>query len=433
VFQPTLQLPAVCGRPGIVSRRTTRALVVCKLIACPSARAATALIFGVCLGTFARAGSDSDPQAAALLRACQTSQSCLDQVSMRIKTVADEKLASGSTAHVQYETYIRRDGMRLDVRSQITPAVDDPMRSPAKRLCMVIKPPLCVSSSCPLSKPDPPMAGIATDDWAQFFAVRGLSRFHGGPLDGYFPPSGTRRIADLMAESPTLYLVKDDQVDGAPCKVVEARTPHGVYTMWLEQGRGCLPRRVMYKLGPEDLHGYWDPIPFSQLLLPGPDGQEHGGTEECGVLEGITYQPMGDALVAVSGKFTRVECHGPVRLGSVYSYTRSDIRLRPHFDGTDAFVSDLPEGARITNLMDSRSGVRYEWRRGKVVIAGTGNGGEIPTYDAEPDSQTVQVGMAVCCSWSLSDATAVGETEAPASSQGRCCENGGSCSSRDGR
>jgi rhodanese-related sulfurtransferase len=241
------------------------------------------------------------------------------------------------------------------------------------------------------------MAGIATGDWAQLFAVKGLNRFHGGPLDGYFPPTGNRRIAEILAETPTLRVINDEVVEGVPCKVVKARTPHhGEYTMWLDQDRGCLPRRVVYTLGPDDRHEYWDRIPFSELTVPGPDGKQHGGTEESGVLEGITYQRIADAFIAVSGRFTRVESHGEARAASVYSYTRSDIQLKPHFDGTDAFAPDLAEGARITNTMERRSGVKHEWRGGKVVIAGTDKGGDVPTYDAEPESIAVQFGMSLC-------------------------------------
>ena len=315
---------------------------------------------------------------------------------MRIKTVADEKLVSGRAAHVEYQAFIRRDGMRLDVRAQFGNTLEDPNRTRAIRSFMVIEPPLCVWSSCPLSKPDPPMSGIATGDWAQLFAAKGLNRFHGGPLDGYFPPSGNRRIAEIMLESPTLHLLKDELIEGIPCKVVEARSPHGTYMMWLNRERGCLPQKVMYNVEPADLHEYWDPIPFSQLMMPGPDGKEHGGTEDSGVLEGISYQRIGDALVAISGRFTRVDSYGDVRLSAVYSYTRSDIQLKPHFEGTDAFVADLPEGARITNMMERHSGVKYEWRGGKVAIAGTGNGGDVPTYNAEPESTTAQFGISLC-------------------------------------
>src|SRR5207253_11390243 len=191
------------------------------------------------------------------------------------------------------------------------------------------------------------------------------------------------RIAEIMAESPSLRLLKDAVVEGATCKVLEAGSPHGTYTMWLDRDRGCLPRKVVYKIGPVDVHHYWDPIPFSELMFPGPDGKDRGGTEETGVLQGITYQRIADAFVAVSGRFTMMESHGDVRMASAYSYTTSEVQLKPHFHGTDAFVSDMPDGARITNLMERTSGVKYEWRGGKVVIAGTGNGGDVPTYDAE--------------------------------------------------
>ena len=434
MLQTMLQRLSLRAGTGNVAGMTTRALLARKRITSASALVLAHLILGVCFAECARAEAEPQPEALDLVRACQKSQSCLDQVLMRIKTVADEKLVSGRTAHVEYQVFIRRDGMRLDVRSQFGNTWEDPNRTRAIRSFMVVEPPLCVWSSCPLSKPDPPMSGIATGDWAQLFAAKGLNRFHGGPLDGYFPPSGNRRIAEIMLESPTLHLLKDELIGGIPCKVVEARSPHGTYMMWLNREQGCLPQKVMYKVEPADLHEYWDPIPFSQLMMPGPDGKEHGGTEDSGVLEGISYQRIGDALVAISGRFTRADSYGDVRLSAVYSYTRSDIQLKPHFEGTDAFVADLPEGARITNMMERHSGVKYESRR-KSGYCGNGQWWRCSDLQCGARDHNRSIGYValrcpVCRRRNLHDRTSPGKAADSAFRRKCCLENISSCSCR---
>jgi rhodanese-related sulfurtransferase len=241
------------------------------------------------------------------------------------------------------------------------------------------------------------MAGIASSDVASMFAARGLTRAHGGPLDGYFPPSGNLRIAELMAESNDLRRLLDETVDGVSCAVVAAATRHGAYNMWLDRTKGCLPRKVQYIVGANDFHEYWDPIRFSEVMMPTPDGKQHGGTEDRGVLDDIVYERIADTFVPVTGRFTRTDTYGETCLRSVYSYKRTEIDLNPRFEGSDAFVSDLPEGARITNTAVPKSGVKYEWRGGKVVVAGIDKSGDVPAPYVDPGTTTVRrVAMVFC-------------------------------------
>jgi rhodanese-related sulfurtransferase len=345
------------------------------------------------LAGLASGRGDSPAEALSLVRACAKSQSCLDHFSSRITTVDDGKYFDAAPRREECHALVRRDGDRLDVSEQSAVSSEkSKAKTEPQRARLVIAKDLCVLSSCPVSKPTPPAAGSASKDTAIMFAVRGLNRYHGGPLDGYFPPTGNRRVAEIMAESPNLRLLKEERVAGVPCKVVEAATPHGTYTVWLDRARGSLPCKVQYRVDGGDFHEYWDPIRFSQKMMPTPDGEKHPGTEETGILEDIVYERTGDAFVPMAGKFTRVDAYGDARLSDVFTYQRSEFQLNPNFEGTDAFVSELREGARISYASDQRSGVKYEWRGGKVVIGGTDKGGETPVYYSAQGPTTLQHG-----------------------------------------
>src|SRR5581483_6274411 len=136
--------------------------------------------------------------------------------------------------------------------------------------------------------------------------------------------------------------------------------------------------RVTYEIGPDDLRHYTDDRPFSALSIPTPDGQKHLGSKGTGAVEDVVVACIGTAYIPVAGKFTDTQWYGDLKLLYVNVYQRSEIAIHPDFTGTDAFISDLPEGARLTNMDDQTSGVMYGWRGGKVVTAGAQFGGSPP-------------------------------------------------------
>jgi hypothetical protein len=315
----------------------------------------------------------------------------MDHVSMRVATARDIQDSFGGWPRDQRaETFIRRDGDRLDVSLRYLFPEKSEFKNRSQRSRMVIWKEISVWYFCPLARVQPPRAGIVKYDWADCFTALGLNEVTGGPLDGYFPPLGTHRVAEIMAEAASLRLRRKEAVGGTPCKVVEARTRHGTYAMWIAESKGFLPLKASYEIGPDDLHDFTDDRPFSEVAIPTPDGQNHAGSRASGILDEVTVTRIGDAFVPVAGKFTRTDWYSDVRLFVVNSYKRTEIDINPHFEGTDAFVTDLPEGARLTNLADQTSGVRYEWRGGKAVPAGTEFRGNPPVgswEDCSPVSQ----------------------------------------------
>jgi hypothetical protein len=112
-------------------------------------------------------------------------------------------------------------------------------------------------------------------------------------------------------------------------------------------------------------------------------------------LDQVTIVPIGDTFAPVAGRFTRTMWFGDVRLFAVNSYKRTEINLKPRFEGTDAFLTDLPEGAIVNNMADQTSGVQYEWRGGKAMPAGTAFGGSVPVAFWDPPTFVSQILLAM--------------------------------------
>jgi hypothetical protein len=234
-----------------------------------------------------------------------------------------------------------------------------------------------------ISTKQPPGKGtVKNKAWADWFNRYGINEGTGGPLDGYFPSSRTIRVAELMAGAASLRVPGNESIGVTPCRVVEAKTRYGTYRMWIAESMGYIPLKVSYEIGPDDFHGYGDGRRFSEVTIPSRDGQNLPGSRASGLLDEVTVERIGEAFIPVAGRFSKTEWYSHVCVFTVNSYTRTAIDLRPGFEGTDAFVTDLPEGTIIQNEADPSSGVRYEWRGGKAVPAGVAFGGSpaVPSW-----------------------------------------------------
>jgi hypothetical protein len=86
----------------------------------------------------------------------------------------------------------------------------------------------------------------------------------------------------------------------------------------------------------------------------------------------VKFSRVGEATVPVSGRYTITtarQLSNNRKIIEECTFTRTEIVLNPSFEGTDAFVIDLPNGAFVSNLDDRESGVAYVWHNGKMVPA----------------------------------------------------------------
>jgi len=177
-------------------------------------------------------------------------------------------------------------------------------------------------------------------------------------------------LAEILAEeSSVLHTLPSMQmVNGFPTYVLEATTPYGHYTVWMDPNCGYSPRRVIVERGPKDL---LDGKPVSTPPPPPPPGftrkprptREHvrfvleiSKIEE---IDGDFMTTKGSTISStVFSDGSKEESH------NVCEFTLID--LDPDFNKIpDAFVLGVPEGTQVYN-MDFPEG-RFKWQNGKMV------------------------------------------------------------------
>jgi hypothetical protein len=339
-------------------------------------------------------GEEKRAAALALLQACLKTQAVTDHISVRVVALRDIPNHNKDwPRHHRAETFLRRDGERLDVATRMLyPDGTKEFQARAQRSRAVFTDGVGVFYWTLASRAQPSRQGVVDNNWAKWFTDHGLNEVTGGPLDGYFQSTGTQRAAEIMAADPGLRLRGQETLRGIPCQIVEARTPYGSYALWLAESKGFLPLKATCELGPDDIYDHVDGMRLSERPIAGRDEDQVAGSQSSVILDEVTVERLGDAFVPVSGTLTRSERFGARKVFVVSSYQRTDMKINPRFEGTDAFVTDLPKGARLNNLADKTSGVAYEWRGGKPAAAGATSRASVPVAswgEASPYTQYV--------------------------------------------
>jgi hypothetical protein len=314
------------------------------------------------------AAESSRTGAESLLRRCLKTQSATDRISARGVTEYVQSRVDPRPAH-RVVFWFRRDGDLLDISG--SRELLSKKKQGSSRFRHVVGPEICIDYNWFPARHKGPFAGVATEN-LQGQRVRLLSGVdYAACLDGYLPGSGGVRVAERLLAASDLRLRGTEPVGGVPCIGVEGTTPYGVFTMWIAQNKGCSPLKVACKKGRDDLIEPQTKVSQADLDPNLLKGQPPVGWSI--VLDEVELLQKGDAHVAVGGRVTETwRLSGGRELPYSRRYKRTEAELEPNFKGTDAFVIDLPEGAPITNLDVPKSGVLYEWRGGKVVVATPG-------------------------------------------------------------
>jgi hypothetical protein len=305
-------------------------------------------------------------EAESLLRRCLKTESATDRISVRgVTQFIQSRVDPAPPQRVVF--WFRRDGDLLDVSGSYE-LLSKGNQQNSSYFRKVAGPDIWLEYQWWPARYKGPFAGIATHKLKQQRAKLLSAPHYAASLDGYLPGSGGVRVAERLLEASDLRVRGKEPVDGIPCILVEGTTPYGVFTMWLAQTKGCSPLKVACKKGRDDLIDPQTKVSQADLDPSLLKGQPPVGWSS--VLDDVELLQKGDAYVAIAGRETE-----SWRLSSgrelPYSrrYKRTEVELKPKFKGTDAFVIDLPDGAPITKLDVPKSGVLYEWRGGKVVVA----------------------------------------------------------------
>jgi thiol-disulfide isomerase/thioredoxin len=153
-------------------------------------------------------------------------------------------------------------------------------------------------------------------------------------------------MPQVMRESGVAKLrAVDELVDGHACKVIDAHTRRGDYTLWIDPAAGHLFRKARVIKHAGDLSYHDKPVAAH-------------GTEAT--VTGMDLDLADIQIEKISGRFILTHCvedwktfvsdQGNFRLDRS-TYTRSHIDLNPDFTNLGAFVMDgFPEGYTLLTL-----------------------------------------------------------------------------------
>jgi hypothetical protein len=187
-----------------------------------------------------------------------------------------------------------------------------------------------------------------------------------GILDGYFQCAGGKRAAELLLEAKELKLLADETIGEHRCKVVEGKTPCGLYKLWLDADGGCLPRKASLVKREDD------------LLATGERLRDFGGPhrqnpllEAQWTLSDLVLSRIANTWITIEAKCsTLTKRKNNTTYEEVLTLSRSDVEFQPDFNKSDSFVPSVGAEEIVANVDDPDSGTRYRLREGRIEPAG---------------------------------------------------------------
>lgn len=191
-----------------------------------------------------------------------------------------------------------------------------------------------------------------------------------------------------------------EEVDGHPCRVVEAVADTGAYKLWLDPACGYLWRKVaLHKENSDALFG--TPInanPDAEDVpeMPYPMTPVTSYDFEVG---NVVIEQVQGHFVITQGAETIVEVHST---GEKYTMTNETqlekIIFNPDFAALGTFAVDIPDGTPVRHY-DLPPGAKVAWRNGKPVAVAEDRGlqklvqesPERPLPEAEPVAESAAV------------------------------------------
>ncbi|MBI3409994.1 MAG: hypothetical protein HY040_16765 [Planctomycetes bacterium] len=188
----------------------------------------------------------------------------------------------------------------------------------------------------------------------------------GCALDGYFPGTQGRTIAELMRKAPDLRL-EETTVDGEACFLVTGSIKWGKVSLWVSKKSGFLLKKATLEQGLHDVYG------FDDQTMEDNNKQFHQQMKTCTIgVRNLAFENHNGVPLPIQGEYT-IEWENasatPPSGKAIYRFKRTNVVLRPDLQAKDPFTLDLPDGFRVFNEDERDSGVSYQWKGGQVVPA----------------------------------------------------------------
>lgn len=214
--------------------------------------------------------------------------------------------------------------------------------------------------------------------WASFSTNKkkydlSLPQAHGGAvLDGFL--EGDKESIDIILEraSQTTIRSQMESVNGVECYVIDAETPNGKYSLWIDPEHSYnIAKAKVKKTGKDILNGkplnqYSETEAIKRLREKGMKipGQKLEFSFE---LDGVKFEKYNDVWIPTEANFQSITKYKDGReIKTIRNYKRTNIDFNPDFAAIGAFVPSIPDGAKV--YLDEAPGIRYRWQNGKPVI-----------------------------------------------------------------
>jgi len=302
-------------------------------------------------------GQDKDPNAAEALRHYKESLSYLQSVSMEVDVESSGKRYDPNSGHGRPRrkaNYIFRcdrgrtewvgQSLLLDHLGNVDPV--------GSRRIQIIITKKCYFYVLGAPEELPSSALMIINDYEDHQKRAIDAPELGGPLGGRIFGNNHKSVAELLSESTNLYLRKEQEnINGVPCYVLEARTKHGKVTAWVAPEKGYSTLKWMIHKTNDDLFDD-RPISLNSWLA---------------VFDAVEVRQANDVFTTTGGILTLTFDYPDGRKVSWDKYKVSGIQLNPDFEALGAFKIDLPNGTRVT--VEDSPGIRYVWQDGEIVPA----------------------------------------------------------------
>lgn len=146
-----------------------------------------------------------------------------------------------------------------------------------------------------------------------------------------------------------------ERVGSGDCYVIDAKTKHGTYTIWLDPEHGYGIAKAYVHRGPKDLR--WGRPLDSYKFAP--------YDSDTFSIRNVRFESKEDIWVPMEADF-RIDSKGPNSAETIdIHHWVTDLLLNPDHDTLGSFVPDIENGTSVR--IEEAPGIRYVWQNGKIV------------------------------------------------------------------
>ncbi|HUU16988.1 MAG TPA: redoxin domain-containing protein [Sedimentisphaerales bacterium] len=194
---------------------------------------------------------------------------------------------------------------------------------------------------------------FAAKDMKNAFAIGYLGA---GSILGFLY-GDVERFDSILRQTDSIS-VRDEleRVGSGNCYVIDAKTKHGTYTIWLDPKHGYGIAKANVHKGPKDLR--WGRMLDSYKFAP--------YDSDTFSIRNVRFERIEDVWIPMEADF-QIDSKGPNRASVIRIHHRvTELLLKPDHDALGSFVPDIENGTGVR--IQEAPGVRYTWQEGMKFV-----------------------------------------------------------------